>query len=377
MEKIIFRKFLYDLMVFFLIVSLSLSLITWIIQSVNYLDFISNDGHGFSVYFSYITLNFPKIFSKLVIFSYFISLLFIIEKYQSNYEIYIYWTNGISKIKFANFILKISIFIIALQICLVYFIVPKTQNLSRDFLRNSNIDLFTSLITEKKFIDTVKDLTIFVDEIDDQGNMKNIFLKDGINKENAQIISAKKGRIFEQGENKFLKLDYGQILDVTNNKYADSKVIRFNNTTLNLSNFKTKSTLFPKIQELDSNILITCMKNYLFGNKQGYVLSYFECNNETSIKSGKEIFNRSSKQFYILALGIISSILLFFDVKNKNYATYRLLIFLLGFLTVIISELNTEFLNFSSYKYFTFLLPIFIFIGAYIFILNLNKRISQ
>tara|TARA_B100001540_G_scaffold314919_1_gene340888 strand:+ start:810 stop:1940 length:1131 start_codon:yes stop_codon:yes gene_type:complete len=374
MEKIIFRKFLYDLLVFFLIVSLSLSLITWIIQSVNYLDFISNDGHGFSVYFSYIALNFPKIFSKLVIFSYFISLLFIIEKYQSNYEIYIYWTNGISKIKFANFILKISVVLIILQIILVYFVVPKTQNLSRDFLRNSNIDLFTSLITEKKFIDTVKDLTIFVDEIDDQGNMKNIFLKDGINKENVQIISAKKGRIFEKGENKFLKLDYGQILDVTNNKYADSKVIRFNNTTLNLSNFKTKSTLFPKIQELDSNILILCIENYLFGDKKGYVLSYFECSKETSIKSVKEIFNRSLKQFYILALGIISAILLFFDVKNRHYSSYRLLIFLLGFFTVITSELNTEFLNFSSYKYIMFFLPIFLFVIVYLFMINLNKK---
>ncbi len=374
MEKIIFRKFLYDLVVFFLIVSLSLSLITWIIQSVNYLDFISNDGHGFSVYFSYIALNFPKIFSKLVIFSYFISLLFIIEKYQSNYEIYIYWTNGISKIKFANFILKISVALIILQIFLVYFVVPKTQNLSRDFLRNSNIDLFTSLITEKKFIDTVKDLTIFVDEIDDQGNMKNIFLKDGINKENVQIISAKKGRIFEKGENKFLKLDYGQILDVANNKYADSKVIRFNNTTLNLSNFKTKSTLFPKIQELDSDILILCIKNYLFGDKKGYVLSYFECSKETSIKSAKEIFNRSLKQFYILALGIISAILLFFDVKNRHYSSYRLLIFLLGFFTVITSELNTEFLNFSSYKYIMFFLPLLLFVVVYLFMINLNKK---
>ena len=39
---------------FFLIVSFSLSLIAWIIQSVNYLDFISKDGHGFQVYFSFI-----------------------------------------------------------------------------------------------------------------------------------------------------------------------------------------------------------------------------------------------------------------------------------------------------------------------------------
>ena len=162
MEKIIFRKFFYDIISFFLIVSFSLSLIAWIIQSVNYLDFISKDGHGFQVYFSFIFLNFPKIFSKIIIFSYFISLFYIIIKYQSNNEILIFWTNGVSKFKLVNFILKVSIIITVLQILLVYFIVPKAQDYSRDFIRGSNIDLFSSLITEKKFIDTVKDFTLFV-----------------------------------------------------------------------------------------------------------------------------------------------------------------------------------------------------------------------
>ncbi len=104
MEKIIFRKFLYDFISFFLTVSLSLSLIVWIIQSVNYLDFISQDGHGFRVYFAFISLNFPKICSKIIIFSYFISMVYIIQKYLSNNEILIFWTNGISKIKLINFI---------------------------------------------------------------------------------------------------------------------------------------------------------------------------------------------------------------------------------------------------------------------------------
>ena len=203
MEKIIFRKFLYDFISFFLIVSLSLSLIVWIIQSVNYLDFISKDGHGFKVYFAFITLNFPKIFSKVIIFSFFISMFYIIQKYQTNNEILIFWTNGIGKLKLINFILKVSIFFLIFQLLLVYTIVPKLQSYSRDFIRTSNIDLFSSLITEKKFIDTVKDFTIFVENIDDKGNMENIYLKDSIDKFNSQIISAKSGSIIEKGKEKY------------------------------------------------------------------------------------------------------------------------------------------------------------------------------
>ena len=375
MEKIIFRKFFYDIISFFLIVSFSLSLIAWIIQSVNYLDFISKDGHGFQVYFSFIFLNFPKIFSKIIIFSYFISLFYIIIKYQSNNEILIFWTNGVSKFKLVNFILKVSIIITVLQILLVYFIVPKAQDYSRDFIRGSNIDLFSSLITEKKFIDTVKDFTLFVESIDENGNMENIYLKDSIEKNNTQIISAKSGKIIENGSEKYLNLNFGQILDITNNNYSDTKVIKFNNTTFNLSSFKSKSTTFPKIQELDSKILISCVRNFLFGNKKNYSLKIFHCSEKSAVKRAKELFNRSIKQIYIIVLGVVASILLFANERSPKNYIYKASIFTAGLIFTIISELNSEFLDISlKQNLIVVLIPILIFVISYLTILNLNKK---
>ncbi len=375
MEKIIFRKFFYDLLSFFLITSFSLSLITWIIQSVNYLDLISNDGHGFKVYFSFILLNFPKIFSKIIIFSYFISIFYIIQKYQSTNEILIFWTNGISKIKLVNFIIKISIVFTIIQFSIAYFVIPKLQDYSRDFIRTSNIDLFTSLITEKKFIDTVKDFTIFVEEIDEEGNMKDIFLKDSVDKNNTQIISAKSGKMIEEGANKYLNLNFGQILDITKNDFGDSKVIKFNSTKFNLSNFRTKSTTFPKIQEINSNILISCMNNFLFGSKENYFLPIFHCSESSSIKSAKELFNRSIKQIYIITLGVLASLLIYTDIKNPKYSKYRIAIFFSGIACLILSELNSEFLDMSIVNnLIIILLPLMIFIFIYFNIFNLNKK---
>ena len=376
MEKIIFRKFLLDLVTFFLMVTLSLSLITWIIQSVNYLDFISKDGHGFKVYFSFIALNYPKIFSNLIIFSYFISVLYIINKYQSNNEILIFWINGVSKIKFINFLLKISIVFTLLQILITYYVIPKTQDFSRDFIRNSNIDLFSSLITEKKFIDTVKDFTIFVESIDDQGNMKNIYLKDSINEISTQIISAKSGKIIEDGAKKFLYLKYGQILDITNKNYGESKVIKFNNTTFNLSNFQTKSTTFPKMQELNSVVLINCINHFLSGKKNNYSLPYFHCSIDSAVKGAKELFDRSIKQIYILVIGILGSILIFSNEKSPTYFKNRFLIFFIGLFFIILSELNSHFINQSIFNnVIIILLPIIIFFITYLTIININKKI--
>ena len=61
-EKIIFNKLFIDVTKFLLLISLSLSLIIWVVQAVNFLDYISEDGHGLKTYFSITLLSFPKIF---------------------------------------------------------------------------------------------------------------------------------------------------------------------------------------------------------------------------------------------------------------------------------------------------------------------------
>ena len=104
MGNLLFRKISSDIAYFFLIASVSITLIIWVIQSVNFLDIVSEDGYSLKIYFVYSVLSLPKIFSKILIFIYFISCFFIINKYQENNEILVFWTNGIKKIKLINFI---------------------------------------------------------------------------------------------------------------------------------------------------------------------------------------------------------------------------------------------------------------------------------
>jgi len=53
MEKLIFRKIIKDITKFFLLITFSVGLIVWIIQAVNYLDFVSEDGHNIILYVWY------------------------------------------------------------------------------------------------------------------------------------------------------------------------------------------------------------------------------------------------------------------------------------------------------------------------------------
>ena len=87
MKKIIFYKLILDVTKFFLLSSLSLSLIILVVQAVNFLDYVSEDGHGIYTYFGITILNFPKIFSRVMPFCIFITIFYIINKYELKNEL--------------------------------------------------------------------------------------------------------------------------------------------------------------------------------------------------------------------------------------------------------------------------------------------------
>ena len=90
MKKLIFRNFALDTLNFFLIMCLTVGLIVWILQAVNYFDFVSQDGHGLKTYFSYIILNFPKIIHRIIPFIFFITLFYVLNEYEIKNELLIF-----------------------------------------------------------------------------------------------------------------------------------------------------------------------------------------------------------------------------------------------------------------------------------------------
>ena len=118
MKKLIFRKFAKETLIFFMIMCLSIGLIVWTLQAVNYFDFVTQDGHGLKTYFTYTILNFPKIIHRIIPFIFFITLFYLITNYEQKNELSIFWINGVSKIDFTHKILFLSVVLTVFQIFL-------------------------------------------------------------------------------------------------------------------------------------------------------------------------------------------------------------------------------------------------------------------
>ena len=374
MKKLIFRKFLLDLFLSFCVLIFSFSVIVWVIQAVNYLDFISEDGHGFKVYFLYTLFNFPKIFSKLFLISLFISLFYIIIKYENENELFIYWSVGISKINFINKILKFSILLLMLQLTFTLYISPKSQFKGKSFIRSSNIDFFPSLIKERKFIDTLSKLTIYVDgQSSNKKQLRNILIKDQNKSFNEyQIIVASEGDIVTRNNKNFLILKKGEIF--SNRKNKDFSNFKFENFEFNLSNFSSKTTVIPKIQENKSSNIVKCFMNNSNLNREFYInKNELKCTEGSQKEIIQEIFKRFYQPFFIPVLCLIACIQLINNKFNNLYMFYKIMIFMLGIITLFTSEILIKYTgkNFAQ-DIIILIFPIIVFLLIYFYLLKKN-----
>ena len=372
MKKIIFTKLKNEILVFFLIFSLALTLIVWVIQAVNYLDIVTEDGHSFLVYFNYTALALPKVFSDLLPFVFFLSVFYIISLYEDKNQLLVYWTHGITKKEFINKIIKFSLIFLILQLLLLIIIVPYTNNKSRSFIRASTLDFFPNLIKPKKFIDTVENLTIFIDSKNDQGEYQNIILKDKTNNENIQTIIAQTGRIISIENQKVLKLNNGQIIQTNSKK--DVTTFNFQETKFDLSKYTTKTTTFPKIQELGTKKIIRCTNNLLNNSKNELLFADLVCEKAILTNLIQELFKRLYLPIYIVLMAVVSSLLVLKSKNTPSYSNFKIIIFLIGFILLVIPEILLNFTGINHLNNIIFLLfPIFCYIGIYQFINFKNK----
>ena len=211
-------------------------------------DIVSEQGHGIKVYLFYTLLNLPKIFSKLLVFTYFLTLFVVLNRYVENNEILVFWTNGIKKITFINFIGKLSLIFVVLQLMLNLYLVPYTQNLSQEYLKNSSIEFFPKLIQEKKFLNVTKNLTIFVENYKNNGILNGIYIKEKIKDNKNKIIIASKGELVKNSKGFSFQLIDGKIINIDDNRSLN---IGFKETTYYISDLN-KNTKTKKLDETET-----------------------------------------------------------------------------------------------------------------------------
>ena len=257
------------------------------------------------------------------------------------------------------------------QIILISIVVPKSQELARSKLRNSNVDYFEGLIKPKKFNDTIKGLTIYAEDKDINNIFKNIYIKKNNSVSGFQITFAKKGVFESKGNERILVLYDGQTLNQNGTNITN---FNFSKSDFGLSNMDTHLMTNKKLQELSTMNLINCIQFILKIRK----IETQNCYRDDPRNIYKELFKRLVNPLYLPVLILISLLLILKSKENIKYNKNKYIIFFTGFLTIILSESLLGYVTGNLIKNISIIiLPLiltFLLYSFYFYKLNLIER---
>jgi len=379
MKKILFRKLLLDYLSFFVLALFSSSIIVWVFQAVNFLDIMIEDGRDYIIYINYSLLHFPKILTKLFPFVLFFSLFYVTIRYENSNELLIFWNIGIHKVEIINFILKFSILITLIQIIFTSIIIPKSQDVARSFLRKSTVNVFENFIKPQRFNDTIKNLTIYSERKDSDGNLYNIYVKKNINKDEFQITYAKKGLFKQQNRIPYLILYEGETINGKKNNITNFK---FSKSEFPLNDIETNTTTYKKTQELNTINLLKCIEiiNQQKNKNKNFIYKDIEnCSIKNLTSILKEIYKRLIIPLYIPLLMLIPYILILSSKENPNYLRLKYITFLIGLFFIIFSETTIRLISTNNlFNIFISIMPLLSLIFLYIiFYKKFNLKIKN
>ena len=377
MKKIVYKKISKDCINFFLLVVFTISVIIWVLQAVNYLDFVIEDGHGFLVYFKYTLLSFPKIISRIFPFAIFLAFSYILLKYENKNELVIFWNFGIKKINFINFFIRFSLWFVLISLLLNAVITPFTQDKARSFIRSSNLDFFESILKPKKFIDVIGNLTIYFEEKNKDGKLINIFLNEKIDINNSQTTFAKTATINIKNDTKILTLYDGKSINKINKTISE---FEFSKTDYNISKFVSNTIMHQKTQETPTLDLIRChqfFKDSIINSKKIEVRNIKNCRLENLDNIYKELYSRLVKPLYLTFLIAISLLLILKSKSDHSFNINKFKIYSFAFIFIVFLESSSKLISTNLMQNLFFsILPLILTLIIYLYFLiklKINK----
>ena len=354
MKNTIYKYIFYEFLRYFSVALFVLAIITWTIQSVNFLDLVTEEGHAFQTYFTYSMFTLSKVLTKLIPFCFMLALILTLTKLEKDNETIIMWTAGLNKIYIVNLIFRISIIIMLLQLFLTSVINPIMLNFSREIIKNSQLQFVPTLLKEKQFNDSVEGVTIFIGKKIQDRKYENIFIRDegkilSGNESEASTIIAKYGHL---GNDEIsLVLFDGNIQKL--NKNGQINIIKFKKTILNFSDLTTKSITEPKIQETSTLRIFNCLRN-----KNVTFTHNCDRKKKTLMDNKIELNKRFGMPIYIPLISLICTFLLASRKDKKTYSYNKYIYFFACFLILVFSEILVRYSGLSwNHTAIYYLLP--------------------
>jgi lipopolysaccharide export LptBFGC system permease protein LptF len=287
----------------------------------------------------------PKIFSRISLIIFFISLVVTISKFEDHNELRALWFSGLEKKKFINYLIRSSIALIVILVIIRCFIVPYFSNYSRYLLLNTGVGAIGPLLKQNNFNNPLKKITIYVGKKNQINELEDIILfEDSANIK--KTIIAKSGIVINENNKNLLVLVEGSIQEERKDKKIS--ILDFDKTTIDLGQYNKKTIDFYKFNEV----------------------FFFELIKKINDKNDSQLTNvigelndRIIMPLFIPSLVLLACFLIITNKEVINNNFLKIIIFAYGIAIIIISEIL---LDFSSKKLYA---SLFLYVTPFLFLI--------
>ena len=191
------RYIFYQLSFPIIVITLALTGVIWLTQSLRFIDLIVNRGLGVSTFLYLASLLIPSLLFIILPIGLFISIILVYQRLISESELIVFQSAGISRLQLTLPAFYICSVITLLNLFISFYVLPISY---REF-KNTQIllrDNYASiLLQEGVFINPAKGLTVYIDKRDASGNLSGIFVYDARDKEQPITLIAEEGKFIK------------------------------------------------------------------------------------------------------------------------------------------------------------------------------------
>ena len=195
----------------FLLFTLLLTLVVWMTQALRLLDLVINRGQSAGI-FAYLTvLMLPSLLVVIVPIAFFGAALYALNRLNSDSELVVMWSAGISRLQISLPVLAAAALAMAFTYACSLYLMPLGQSVMRDKVFDIRADIGAAILREGAFTTPSDGLTVFIRELAPNGEIRGILVHDNRQPQRPLTYLAESGVLVQSPEGARLIMQNGNI----------------------------------------------------------------------------------------------------------------------------------------------------------------------
>lgn len=237
----------------FFAVLLSAVGITWIVQVLARVNFLTTSGQSFFYILKFSSNLLPNAFPIVMPFALVIAVTQILSTMNQDSELVVINAAGAPRSTVIRPVMIFAIIISISSFLIANFIVPYSQTNMRQMVAEARADVVNLVVQQGTFKKLDTDLYLQIESRDANGAIRGLFVSDSRDKTTDLIIYAKEGLVVETGTQSLLVMKDGEI-DRRDVQTGNVSIIKFNTYALDLASFLSSDdqevSIYPKDRPL-------------------------------------------------------------------------------------------------------------------------------